>query len=178
MGSYVGLAGANIWRDQYGLSHPVAYDPDENEVLLTYTGGSAPYHVVFGPDLKIALAQREFDVDKIGAVIDSLLSRVGLEGEIPSSPRTRLAQNAPNPFNPTTLIEFEVPSADSRATLAIYDLVGRQVRVLVDEGLAPGIHRARWDGRDASGHGLPSGLYFYRLQVGSDALTRSMLLLK
>jgi hypothetical protein len=88
-----------------------------------------------------------------------------------------LAQNKPNPFNPTTTIGYTVPSR-SRVTLHIYDVVGRLVARLVDEERAAGRYSAVWNGRSAHGDPVGSGVYFYRLTAGNDTLTRKMVLLK
>jgi hypothetical protein len=83
-----------------------------------------------------------------------------------------LLQNYPNPFNPLTRIEFALPRA-AHAKLAVYDLLGRVVTVLTDGQLTAGVHSVSFDARD-----LPSGMYFYRLQVGNFMQTRKMVLLK
>jgi len=75
-----------------------------------------------------------------------------------------LAQNYPNPFNPTTEIFFGLP-ARSQVRLAIYDVLGREVRVLVDGTLPAGSHTATWDGRNGSGIAQSSGVYFYRMEA-------------
>ena len=90
----------------------------------------------------------------------------------------QLHQNAPNPFNPVTTIEFAVPHA-GRVVLRIYDAKGQVVRTLLDTEFAgPAQSKASWDGRDDAGRVLPSGVYFYKLENGSDVASRKMLLLK
>ena len=88
-----------------------------------------------------------------------------------------LEQNVPNPFNPTTTISFMLPQK-SKVILAIYDVEGRGVRTLVDESVGEGRHKYVWDGRNASGSPVSSGLYFYRLTAGNRTLTKKMVLLK
>jgi hypothetical protein len=83
-----------------------------------------------------------------------------------------LSQNSPNPFNPTTSVEFSLPKSD-HVSLLVYNILGIQVGTLVDGVLRPGSHRRQWDARD-----LPSGVYFYRLVAGSFVETRKMLLLR
>jgi hypothetical protein len=95
-----------------------------------------------------------------------------------------VAENFPNPFNPTTEIRFSVPapaSADGQhgssgsgwVTLKVYDILGREVAVLVDEKKEPGTYRVTFNAS-----GLASGVYVYRLTAGSTTLTRRMLLTK
>jgi len=78
----------------------------------------------------------------------------------------------PNPFNPSTTIRFELP-AGKLVTLRIYDTAGREVATLVDGFRQPGSHQVTFDAT-----GLPSGLYFARLQAGSFTHTRKLILLK
>ena len=90
--------------------------------------------------------------------------------EIPQS--FTLGQNYPNPFNPTTAISFQL-SADDRVLLTIFDALGREVAVLVNEEKPAGTYKATWNAT-----GLPSGVYFYRLQAGAFVETKKLLLLK
>lgn len=83
-----------------------------------------------------------------------------------------LMSNAPNPFNPSTLIQYDLNQA-SNVKLTVYDVRGREVAVLVDQDQAAGRYEVRFDG----GH-LASGTYFYRLETPSNALTKQMILLK
>ncbi len=94
----------------------------------------------------------------------------------------RLEQNFPNPFNANTTIRFEIPFNQSgesvRATIKIYNVLGRIVRTLIDEALPPGRHQVVWDGRDDSGNQVASGMYFYRLSLPGFTESRKMTLLK
>jgi hypothetical protein len=110
----------------------------------------------------------------------------------PASAQHDLLQNYPNPFNPTTEIRYEIPwvggqgSGASDVKLVIYDLLGRELAVLVDERKAPGIYSVRFPAKGGDPPGLAGGVYLYRLQArptdgrqgGSLLLTRRMLLLK
>jgi len=84
----------------------------------------------------------------------------------------------PNPFNPSTTLVYEL-AAPARATLAVYDVAGRLVRTLAaGEARGPGPHEAVWDGRDASGRSVPSGVYFARLSAAGAERTRRLVLQK
>jgi len=92
--------------------------------------------------------------------------------------RTRLHAAVPNPFNPRTQIEFDLASA-GRAQLAVYDLAGRLVRVLVDQRLQAGPHQYIWNGVDTNGRRVASGVYLYALRPANGAtLVQKMTLLK
>jgi plastocyanin len=88
-----------------------------------------------------------------------------------------LEQNFPNPFNPSTTIEFSLP-AEMRAVVAIYTTDGELVARLDDGVRGAGKHRVQWDGRDASGQAVGSGIYFYRLEGAAGVAPRKMVLLK
>jgi hypothetical protein len=84
----------------------------------------------------------------------------------------------PNPFKPATVICYDLPTV-VHVRLRVYDPTGRLVRQLVRaETHQPGHHSVEWDGRDSEGQLVGSGVYFYRLEAGTFALTRSMVLLK
>jgi len=88
-----------------------------------------------------------------------------------------LYQNHPNPFNPSTTIQFVLPE-NGHANLSIFDARGRLVVSLVDQVLRAGPKEFVWDAKDARGNPVSSGVYFYRLKTGNNALTKKMLLLK
>ncbi len=88
-----------------------------------------------------------------------------------------LLQNYPNPFNPTTNIEFRIVNSEF-VTLKVYDLLGREVKTLVDERKAPGAYTVQWDGANNAGRPAASGVYLYRLQAGKYTAMRKMLLVR
>ena len=88
-----------------------------------------------------------------------------------------LYQNFPNPFNPETRLRFQIARAE-RVKLVIYDMLGREVKTLIDHNLTVGNYEVRWDGKDNSGRQVASSIYFYRLTAGSFVQTRKMTLLR
>ena len=98
---------------------------------------------------------------------------VGVSTESEELPaEVALLGNYPNPFNPETTISYALPQG-SKVRLAVYDLLGHEVAVLVDASQPAGQHAVRFDGGD-----LPSGSYVYRLQVGEEVVARTMTLVK
>ena len=93
--------------------------------------------------------------------------------------RPAMQQNMPNPFNASTIIPFQIPAnMAGPMRLVIYNLTGQIVRVLTDGYLAAGVHVLAWDGRDGNGQEMASGVYIYRLEGTSFAITRRMMLLR
>lgn len=97
--------------------------------------------------------------------------------ELGHVPAFELHQNFPNPFNPSTRIDFSI-STTSEVSVNISDIVGRHVRWLVTGVLSAGHHSVLWDGRDDIGHQMSSGVYFYELRTGRGHHVRKMHLLK
>ncbi|MFQ5638273.1 MAG: FlgD immunoglobulin-like domain containing protein, partial [bacterium] len=88
-----------------------------------------------------------------------------------------LSQNYPNPFNPETTIRFQLPKT-GLAALKVYDILGREIRVLVNRDLTAGSHSVLWDGRDRSGSPVASGVYFYEMRAGDFREAKRMSLIR
>ena len=114
-----------------------------------------------------------FALMQTGAIMRSTKTITGVEdagSELPT--RFALYQNYPNPFNPTTTINYQLPT-NSFVMLRIYDVLGREVKTLVNERQTAGSHSVKFGATN-----LPSGVYFYRLSAGSYTSTKKALLLK
>ncbi len=84
----------------------------------------------------------------------------------------RLLQNFPNPFNPNTTIRFEVPGVGKvKVKIRIFDILGREVGVIVDDEFDPGYYEVIWDSRDRYGVEVSSGVYFYVMEAVSGGKT-------
>jgi len=139
--------------------------------------------VAEGPTVRFDSYQIQHDVDdndnlegtiwfdELRFINDNLISLPDL---LPTNIPTEfsLEQNYPNPFNPSTNLHFNISEA-SKIKLVIYDLLGREVSVLKDEIMNPGIYKVTWDATD-----LPSGVYFAKLFSGSNISTIKMMLAK
>lgn len=89
-----------------------------------------------------------------------------------------LLQNYPNPFNPSTTISYMIPEAGV-ASLRIYNILGQEVRTLINEYYTQGSYHVQWDGKDNSGRNVPGGVYIYSLSIGTKGmLNKKMVLLK
>lgn len=89
----------------------------------------------------------------------------------------RLYTNYPNPFNPTTTISYDLPQS-LQVRLAVYNILGQRVVLLVDDRQAAGHYEIAWDGRDGRGQSVASGMYFYKIEAGDFVQSKKMMLLK
>jgi hypothetical protein len=106
-------------------------------------------------------------------VVDDGEPETAVEEQVASLPSVfSLEQNFPNPFNPTTEIGYDLPSA-SHVALTVFDLTGKTVATLVNESQDAGSHSVSFDARN-----LPSGTYLYRLDAGNSTFTKKMMLIK
>ena len=181
---------------------------DRQPVSDTYTMGTAdtkvmdpiaitiPYNedAVDGRDLGIYLL-RNGQWDYVGGEANStdgtITARVGQLGtyrvmagghgevapELAVPDDFALGQNYPNPFNPSTTFQVALPHT-GRVTLAVYDILGREVARVHDGLLTYGMHTFQWNGRSATGTPLSSGVYFLNMEAEGFNATRKMMLVK
>jgi hypothetical protein len=114
--------------------------------------------------------------EMVELLVDYLLYGNPVSNIEPLQPRLQLS-SYPNPFNPSTRIAFELSTA-GRTTLKLYNLRGQQVCELLNSQLAAGAHELQFDGRDATGKTLSSGIYFLALQQGGKSQSLKLVLLK
>jgi hypothetical protein len=108
------------------------------------------------------------------ALIDFSVGITQTSSEVPDN--FSLHQNYPNPFNPTTKIKFDIPSSGNSVSpvqLRVYDVLGKETAVIVNENLAPGTYEYEWNASE-----LPSGVYFYTIESGSFKDTKKLILAK
>ena len=118
--------------------------------------------------------------DPEAQIIPSVVRSSTRSCEMNAPTQYRLGQNYPNPFNPRTDIRYQIADGGSpiHTTLKIYNILGQEVRTLVNEMKEPGYYTVTWDGRNDQGIKAVSGVYLYRLEAGNSVCTRSMLVLK
>jgi len=151
-GPELASTGINTWRLEF---------PDGSAVKLS--PGRVPELVSAGPEARALLE------------LFSHLSAPGISNA--RLPGAQLAPNVPNPFNPSTAITFRLP-VSGRASLEVFDMRGRRVKILFQGQAGEGSHTVYWDGTDTNGNRLASGVYFYRLKAGEESITRKMILVK
>jgi flagellar hook assembly protein FlgD len=105
--------------------------------------------------------------------VDGMVAKI--EASIPET--FALDQNYPNPFNPVTTITFSLP-VPSHVNLSVYNVLGQKVITLEKGWVNTGNHQTLWNGRDAQGNAVSSGLYFYSLEAENFRQVKKMLFLK
>jgi hypothetical protein len=191
------LADTTIVAGQYLTFVIGASDPDSDNICFTspdLPGGAIlngltglfewhPTHDQVG-DYTLTLIATDMSSEGLSSsaqmritVTEAMWTGGSAETDQPRPHEPHLAQNYPNPFGGTTLIEYSLPTREE-VTLTIYDMNGALVRELVSRTMPPGIHQAVWDGRDERGREVRSAVYFYRLDAGTITETKRMTLLR
>jgi N-acetylmuramoyl-L-alanine amidase len=133
-----------------------------DSIQLTYNPGSAAEGTIYVDDLRL-LKKASVDVDEPAATLPSTFV---------------LRQNYPNPFNPETTIRYQIPNDRQHVVLAIYDVMGKIVKTLVDAEQPAGNYAIHWNGKDANDKPVASGTYLYKLTAGEFAQTKRMMLVR
>jgi hypothetical protein len=176
----VKLSGSSLNRDASLAADLATLQMPEEQVpsvalLFMYDAGPISVPVRYDPQSQTLSA----DISRLGTYVlgkleaenDDLLQ----DDQLPAA--YRLYQNVPNPFNPRTLISFDLPEP-AHVKLTIYNVLGQEVITLADGRMDGGSHEVDWDGKAANGNRVSSGIYFYRLLTDSFADTKKMVLLK
>jgi len=167
----VGGGGSEVFGPNTIISDPLFCVPAPGSQAPTTAGG---YRVLGSSPVLTAGGACGSQIGARGA---GCVTSVTAVDATPGYRATALEQNAPNPFNPETVIHFSLERG-GRTSLRIFDVAGRLVTTLVDRDLPAGPQRITWRGRDGQGRPVATGVYFYVLRSGTEILTRSMVLLK
>jgi len=152
-----------FWETQSGLKYLIPFD----ETFSIDDSGYSQMHLV--------LYLNELPVD---TVTQAFTSFTGLATEKEAHILEQIDISCyPNPFNPTTTIQYELPQR-SEVQLTIYDLLGREVTTLLLETQDVGYKSVQWDATNVQGQEVGTGVYFYQIKVGDFVQTRKMVLLK
>ena len=125
--------------------------------------------------LPLAVQPDSVVLDPDGWILKQIVAPTSVQSDETGPTVIHLSQNYPNPFNPSTTITFRIlnPKTKTHVTLKVFDVLGREVRTLVNDVLASGFKSVEFDGND-----LSSGVYFYRLTAGTFSQTKTMVLLR
>ena len=156
----------DLWADEWVALSPEGTAPAARSGAASCFVPSEDRIVVFGGSTGTV----QSDVWTLNDLSDTRTSQPPVTGTV-------LYQNAPNPFNPTTVIRYDLAASGS-VSLAIYDPAGRKVRTLVRETLTAGPRETTWDGRDDAGDPVASGVYFYRLEADGARQSRKLVIIR
>lgn len=183
-----------------GLNLPMSYPfADKADRILPNTGGviwlnapangagvrydSGTFRTVFMSAAFEGISDSAADPNNqatvMGRILDWLIpnTAVGVETIAGAANALDLLPNSPNPFANQTSLKFALP-VSGHAQLTVFDIAGRRVAELVNRSMDAGVHSVTWDGRDASGSMVASGVYLARLEAGGKTMTREMVRLK
>jgi predicted CXXCH cytochrome family protein len=117
----------------------------------------------------------KYAIDVIRYSRQAIIGIIPISNEIPI--RFEISQNYPNPFNPTTNINFSLPRAEN-VLIKIYDIMGKEVKTLVNEKMAAGKFKVDWQSNNNEGKIVSSGVYFYKITAGNFVDTKKMILVR
>lgn len=163
-------------------AHPVFIGESGNIAAVRYEGTSSHFKTAY---FAFNLANMEFEDPGPSQIflmivqnfLDWVEATHAVETEAALPNEYALQQNYPNPFNPATVVKFDLPKA-ADVKLVVYTILGQEVTTLVNRTMNAGRHSVVWNGTDASGKPMGSGLYIYRLTAGDFTKSRKMLLLR
>ncbi|MCH9008002.1 T9SS type A sorting domain-containing protein [candidate division KSB1 bacterium] len=162
-------------RPTGSVSHVSLVDQQAGTVYLDTTTASDTLSTTFAQSASLSFSV--FFVDTTSSEVSPTVT-TSIEILFPAPTTFSLAQNFPNPFNPGTMIQYDLPE-EARVTLKIYNMLGQEVKTLVDAVQPAQRHSARWDGTDNSGlRVVAAGIYFYQIQAGSFSKTNKMILMR
>jgi hypothetical protein len=158
-------AAIDVCAAALGVEAPLNVSGEIARLVIKATGAEAAVVRIKGIDLRN---------------VDNEKTEIAGEGEyetpfVPTA--TALMQNFPNPFNPSTTLAFDMAQA-GHVTIQIYSVSGRLIRTLINERRDAGRHSVEWNGMDASGSSVPSGIYFYRMKASGYEATKKMILVR
>ncbi|OGB68392.1 MAG: hypothetical protein A2Y94_04410 [Caldithrix sp. RBG_13_44_9] len=191
----------------HGLQYTAYYNPSDNHLYLTSASiagipviPDSSYRVV-SSDRVVGYLQSLFGITPGNLFIDTVSVfqvvkeyveqidtlnftsnghiLVGIENTKPASTieNFELLQNYPNPFNPETVISWQ-SAVGNRVQLKIFNLLGQEIRTLVDQWQEAGNHSVTWNGRNDAGQVIGSGIYFYKIVAGNEQRTKKMILMR
>ncbi len=150
----------------YSLNWAVTYDSGNTWVSIPVIENAEIYSVDFTDSL------HGWAVGNNGAILKYVPASVNINIKSGTPEVFSLDQNYPNPFNPSTVIKYSLKEKGF-TVLKIYDLLGKEIAVLVDEDQNAGIYSERFEGSN-----LPCGIYYYTLRSGNSSVTKKMVILK
>jgi len=170
------------WASRYGLTYPLL-DDESQKITQQYFGTAHPTSVVIGHDMRVVYRSAGHNETEIRAAIDTALAALHRSTDIHSEPDKTAPQSwqlypaYPNPFNPSTTLEYDIPHSGIVA-IDVYSISGRHITTLSHKYTVSGHHSVIWNGRDSAGNQVSSGLYFIRLNSAHHSKLQKVTLLR
>lgn len=144
------------------------------QTAASYKASSTAGQNISSPELE---GTQFFMTSGFNGILRGVTTEVSQPEEVVLPKVYRLFQNYPNPFNPETIIRYQLPKT-SQVILTIHNVLGQQVKMLVDQEQQAGEYTMTWDGSNDLGLKVVSGLYFFRLKAGEFVKTRKMVFVR
>ena len=155
----------------FAAGNPINGNFNPGDIILKFNNGTMP----IGSEIHTSYRMNGVDWQTGPTIKFSLTTIEDSQGLIPN--KFELSQNYPNPFNPSTNIRFSLPEA-SFVSIKIYNMLGQEIKTLVNKQKNPGIFKVQWNGDNDFGQKVSSGTYIYRVVAGSRIFAKKMVLLK
>jgi hypothetical protein len=187
--SYLKLDGVQVVRPDFGRGNNSRNDRNRTNFRIYRNGmqiGQVTQNTYTYPDLDVPLGIHEYFVRAIydseyesspGNVRIVEVDSVSVKDITVLPEATMLRGNFPNPFNPETIIAFDIAN-HTPVTIEIFNVRGQKIYTLVNENMSPGSYRAVWTGKDSDGRSVASGVYFYRMVTNDYRSINKMMMMK
>ncbi|HSL88295.1 MAG TPA: FG-GAP-like repeat-containing protein, partial [Ignavibacteriaceae bacterium] len=162
----------NVLALEYNNDNYELYYIKRNELLhqnsIYYSATVDDFDADGYPEIVISMDQIENNLFRIFCRILKKSNTVDIADAISSeSSQYNLSDSYPNPFNPSTTLRFKIPIED-RVTIKVFNILGKEIKTLLDETRQSGEHLITWDGNDSDGNKMPSGIYFITMLAASE----------
>ncbi|MBN2013089.1 T9SS type A sorting domain-containing protein [candidate division KSB1 bacterium] len=165
------------WAISKQLSYPILLD-NSGSIWNQYGMGYIPHNVIIDQNFIVQYTNYDYEEAKLIRIIDSLIPTAVDKNDANEKPvGFALHQNYPNPFNSSTEISYDLP-VSTHITLKIYDILGKEIRTLVNETQPANHYKINWDGKNSAGNDVPSGIYFYRMTAPTFSQTQKLSMMR
>ncbi len=175
------------YTNALSVSEEILKETEDEDLIcsLLYEKGMIHQYYLNDPEVAISnykqICQNYFSNPMVHFAVfqmEMLNEKIELPQELFTTATTELnANNYPNPFNPTTTISYTLPT-DGRVTIKVFDMLGREVKTLVNDYKNAGGYSTMWDSKDSFGNEVSSGIYFYNIKFMDNSITKKMVLVR
>ena len=162
------------WAAARNLTYMIMLDT-YSRVWSKYGMGYIPHNVVLDPNMVVQYTNYGYEEGVIINVIEQQLVLASVPAKEQSLPTDfSLSQNYPNPFNAMTFFDYTIDK-ESHVVIKIISIDGKEIRTVVDANKPAGHYRVKWNGKDAAGRDVASGVYLIKMMTGRGFLTKKMI---